>query len=89
MNKKQKITLLSTAVIIAIMLVFPPYEVLNYNKVIIKSGYAFILNLPPYICPDDIVYASIKCSTLLTQIIGVLIIGGLIYFAFKEQEFKQ
>jgi hypothetical protein len=49
MNKQQKVVLLCTAVVIGLMVLFPPYVVKSYSHVVIKSGYGFIFDLPPYI----------------------------------------
>jgi len=90
MNKKQKIILLSAAVAIAIMILYPPYVVKNIGHMIIKTGYGFIFDLPPYVAissvTNDVVVipAMVNVSTLFIQISGVLVVAGLLYFSQKK-----
>ena len=85
MNPEQKWILLCTAGLIAIMMIFPPYTVVNARHVVIKAGYGFIFDLPPYVSGTSILPASVNIATLLAQIVGVLVVGGLVYFAFKRK----
>lgn len=48
MNKNQQKTLIFTAVIIGLMIIFPPYETSNRHGFIFDTGYGFIFNLPDY-----------------------------------------
>jgi len=86
MNQKQKTILLASAAIVALMALFPPYIVKNYKNVVIKSGYGFLFNLPPYISTtsNTVIPATVNASTLLVQIFSVLVVASLIYFAFHK-----
>lgn len=82
MNKLQKRILLITAGIIAAMIIFPPYAVFNYKHIVIMSGYGLIFDLPSYLNLP----ASVNVATLLAQIVGVLVVGVLVYFAFRDEQ---
>lgn len=97
MNQKQKITLFCMAAIIGAMILYPPYIVKNYRQMIIKSGYAFLFDLPPHesvssdvtnmfhdLMPPTLIPATVNIATLFMQIIGVLIVGGLAFIALKK-----
>jgi hypothetical protein len=90
MNQKQRATLFYMAAIIGVMILFPPYVVKNFRQVVIKSGYGFLFNLPPYEYVSSatdaigVIPATVNAATLLMQIIGVLIVGGLICLAFRK-----
>lgn len=91
MNRKQKTVLLCTAAIIAIMVLFPPYVVKNYRGVVIRSGYGFLFDLPPYIqetsyVENPAIPATLNIPTLLIEVMGALIVGGLIHFAFRKED---
>lgn len=49
MNQKQKTVLLCTAVVVGLMVLFPPYVVMSDKQVVIKSGYGFLFDLPPLV----------------------------------------
>jgi hypothetical protein len=64
------------------MVVFPPYMVVNGYHVITMSGYGFLFN--PHLYTDKgIAPASVNTSTLLAQIVGILIVGTLLFFALR------
>ena len=75
MNEKQKKVLITIAVVVLAMLIYPPYiEQLGRTTI---SGYAFIFELP--------FRATISASTLLIQWLGVLIVGGITFLLVKDQ----
>ncbi len=78
MNERQKKILITVAVVILAMLLYPPYiEKLGGSYAgRVFSGYEFIFDLPSR--------AVINVPTLLVQWIGVLIAGAIIFFMFKE-----
>ena len=49
MNQKQKTVLLCTAVVVGLLVLFPPYVVMSGKQVVIKSGYGFLFDLPPLV----------------------------------------
>lgn len=76
MNKKQKIILIVVAVVIVAMLLFPPMQ-FQYEGNIRGVGYHFILDSGAY---------TVNTILLLTQWIGVLVIGAIAYFIAKENK---
>lgn len=75
MNKTQRKVLLIAAVVVALMVIFPPYVVKNYKQMTISAGYGFLFDLPAYIMQSGgQIPASVDIKTLLVQIIGVLIV---------------
>ncbi|HEC26681.1 MAG TPA: hypothetical protein ENI67_04645 [Gammaproteobacteria bacterium] len=86
MNQKQKAVLIITAVFVGIMMFFPPYVVLNYSQVVIKSGYGFLMDLPPYISENGtvVIPATMNVATLFIQIFAALVVGVLAYLALRK-----
>jgi hypothetical protein len=74
MNKKQKIILIVVAVVIVAMLLFPPVR-FQYEGTVRGAGYRFILDSGPL---------TVNTTLLLTQWVGVLIIGAIAFFVAKE-----
>jgi hypothetical protein len=66
------------------MVLFPPYTIRSYTQVIIRSGYGFLFALPQYVFDGGTIQASVNVWTLAAQIAGALIVGGLMYLAFRE-----
>jgi hypothetical protein len=85
MNQKQKSTLISTAAVVGIMILFPPYIIKNFKQAIIQTGYGFLFQLPVHAGSYKLP-ATVNVATLLIQIIAVLVIGVLIYFSFRETQ---
>ena len=85
MNERQRNVLLGAAAVIAVMVLFPPYTVVNFKQVVIKAGYGFLLDLPSYVTDTVVMPASVNVATLLAQIVGTLVVTGLIYFALKTK----
>ncbi len=76
MNAKQKKILKIVVGVIVLMLVLPPYEVVSTNIYMQDTGYALIFNLPDK--------ANIKVATLITQWLGIAIVGTGLIFAAKD-----
>lgn len=84
MNEQQRKLLLTTAAVVALMVLFPPYEILNFRQVIVGSGYGFLFDLPAY----GGMSASVAIKTLSAQIAGALIICGLVFVAKADLKVK-
>jgi len=85
MNNKQKNIIFITVGIMTLMLLFPPYVVLNYKQVIIDAGYGFITSLPPYLyASGGSAPATVNISTLLTQVSILIFSCVLLCFALKD-----
>ena len=78
-NKKQKIILYVVIVIILAMLLFPPFHFTRGNGGSLNCDYSFIALPYNSKCRVDI-------ATLLIQWAGVLIAGGLAFFAVKGKK---
>ncbi len=85
MNETQRKILLSTAAIVALMVMFPPYIVENYKGVAIMAGYGFLFDLPSKALESgSSIPAVVNAKTLLVQIFGTVVVGGLAFFAAKR-----
>jgi hypothetical protein len=87
MNNKQKLALMAVGALILGMLLFPPY--ILYSKSsgkVFNHGYDWIFALPyrssAYISSS--LLASVDIGLLLTQWVGVLLIGGIVFFLLKD-----
>ena len=78
MNKKQKTVLGLLALIILLMMLFPPFSIevrgITHNK-----GYSFILS-PPKLGG---LITSVNSEMLVVQWIGALILGGIVFLFFR------
>ena len=80
-NKLQKKIIAIAALIITLMLVFPPYRIYGFgasSQAVLETGYSLIFELP--------MRASIDGVTLIVQWLGVCLVGGLIYKVFDGDE---
>ncbi len=75
MNEMQRKVLIAVAIIVFGMLVYPPFKMPAGRY--IKTDYGWIFGF-------NINFASIDASTLIVQWIGVLIVGGIIFFLLKK-----
>ena len=80
MNHRQKVTLRVMAAVVALMTLFPPWQAIADHRVI-ATGYAFLFDLP---ARSSSLAANVAAMTLAAQIVGVLIVGGLIFLSFKD-----
>lgn len=81
-----KKTVLGMAFAAGLAFIFPPY-IIKYKGIIVDSGYGFIFALPTM--GRGRVHSTVNISTLLVEILAILVVGGLIYFALsKGQERK-
>jgi len=78
MNKKQKAVLIVVAVVILIMLLYPPYIHIDDGKIIGRHHYDWIFErwAGGYI---------VNIPLLLTQWLGLLIIGAIAFFILKDK----
>lgn len=87
MNKKQRVTLFGTTVILVLMLLFPPFYKSHTHSVSVvpeSMGYHFIFTPPS---PEDtfLVRSRIDFAVLFTQYLFITTIGGILYIAFKKK----
>ncbi len=72
------------AVLVFIMVLYPPY-VVEFNNVILDTGYGYIFDMPQYVTGRIEVPSKVNVPNLAVQVIGVLIVGGLVYFAQRRK----
>lgn len=77
MNEKQKIILITVAAIVLGMLLYPPFQRKGSEGRVFGAGYSWLFNPPGY--------ATVDVATLVTQWLGVLIVGGIAYFLLKSK----
>lgn len=76
MNDKQKIAIVSTASVMLIMLLFPPFQLVSDGKVL-NYGYGFLF-VPPY----DI--SSVNIPLLLVQWTMAVIVGAIAWYFLRN-----
>lgn len=92
MNARQRSNLIVAAILVAAMLLFPPFRYyfgVTHDGRETNIGYSFILT-PPVLDPsrdpqDYPVVANVNWPLLLTQWIGVVLISGLLCLASKDR----
>ena len=76
MNNYQKLVLIIVAIILIVMLLFPPFHFVFLGAEF-NLGYHYILNPPLY---DLELPGSIKVDLLFLQLLFVLVVGAVMYF---------
>ncbi len=85
MNATQRKILLVTAGVVAMMVIFPPYIVVSSQGTTKMAGYGFLFDLPSYLTQSMFwIPSSVDVKTLLVQIFGAAVVGGLAFFAAKR-----
>ena len=84
MNETQRKILIATAIAVALMVIFPPYIVENFRGILLMAGYGFLFDLPSHALQSGSSIPSVvNVKTLLVQIFGTVVVGGLAFFASK------
>ncbi|MDP2984080.1 MAG: DUF2569 family protein [Candidatus Latescibacter sp.] len=78
-NQNQKLIIVSMIVLIIVMLMYPPFHLVNNNGISINKGYGWIIDPPGG-------RATVNVSMLLIQWVGVLLVGGLALFLSKNSK---
>ena len=76
-NEKQKRLLIAIAAVVLGMLLFPPFHIRMTGGVVVWTGYSWIFG--PYRG------ATVNIALLITQWIGVLIVGAIVWFLLKDR----
>ncbi len=91
MNKKQQYVLYACAAVVVLMLLFPPFHIVVSRSFSVSdagggsysgsysSGYAFLFS-----GPGDDGQSVVDVSTLLVQWLGVILVGAILCFAFRD-----
>lgn len=74
MNQRQRVVLVVSAALIAMMLIYPPFQIMGRGM-----GYSWIFS-PPH----DV--ATINVGQLLVQWVAVGLIGGIVFLLSKESK---
>ncbi|MBU6392239.1 MAG: hypothetical protein KGQ83_08375, partial [Planctomycetes bacterium] len=87
MNKKQKYVLIIVSVVIFLMFLYPPFYATDTRETV-SMGYHIIYPPPALNLKGLVPYSvsMINISTLLTQWLGVLIIGGITWLLVRDRK---
>jgi hypothetical protein len=87
MNKKQKNVLLITAILLGIVLIFPPFHHIGSEGREFGMGYSFILSPPRF---SQSHYATIDSAALFVIALIIILIGSVVFYFFRgSEEIKQ
>ena len=79
MNAKQKKILIAVAAIVLGMLLYPPLQEIRHGGAVARLGYGWIFDWAEHRA------ATVDVGLLITQWVGVLIVGGIAYFIMKDR----
>lgn len=79
MNKRQKNVLFATAIMLGLMLLFPPFHLIQ-GTVEQHAGYSFILSPPK----AGLFRATLDATALIGQCLVVALMGIIVSFALKD-----
>lgn len=68
---QKNFVLICVGAVIAVMLLFPPFQIMGPQGIVLKTGYSFLFNLP--------FSASVDVGQLIVQWLGVALVGGIAY----------
>lgn len=80
--EKKKVVLVVSAVLCALMLLYPPFIAHGPNTIIRNLGYGFIFSPPSGYTGDG----EVNVSLLLAQWLAVAVCGSIAYLLFRETE---
>lgn len=83
MNKKQRCVLFVCAAVIVLMLLYPPFLSHGRNGMVANMGYAFLFHAPYGDFGD--LPSVVNVGMLLAQWVGVILVGGILWFAFRDK----
>ena len=78
MNDNQKLVCVVVAAVLVTMGIYPPFHQYGVQGAVLNRGYGWIFSPPTEIATVDI-------AMLLTQWIGVLIIGAIAFVLLKDR----
>ena len=92
MTTPQRLVLVIAGCAITLMVLYPPYVAKGIRGLPVKSGYAFLFNLPAYTYESqrgpDSIPSVVNIPQLGIQITGVLVACGLLYLASSKTKPK-
>jgi len=78
MNSNQQKALITIAVVIVSMILYPPWNQIINSGMVFNRGYSFITE-----APTDL--SSVNIGLLLTQILAASIVGVILYFVDEQK----
>ena len=82
MNENQKKVCQAIVIAIVAMTLYPPFHFQGLNGVVLNLGYGWLLDPPHY---SGTILGSVNIGMLLMQWLGVLIVGAIGFFLFKDR----
>lgn len=79
MNKAPRTVLLVTAAVVLLMLLFPPFH-FRFGKATFNAGYEYLFDPPT----RSSATATVDVAMLMAEWIGAVLIGGLLWWYFKD-----
>lgn len=83
MNEEQKKVLIAVVAAIGLMLLYPPFHARLPNGVTKNLGYSWIFEPPMGGAWGSA--GTVDVAMLFTQWVGVLIVGAIAFFLFKDR----
>jgi len=80
MNPKQRNLLIGMIAVVVVMGLFPPFHYVGREGIVVNGGYNFVLSPPG----TGVFRASVDTAMLVTQWIGVVIVGTISYLLLRE-----
>src|SRR5262249_25898554 len=84
MNRKQKAVLIAVAGTVVGMLIYPPFHATLPGGAVRSVGYGLIVNPPTLDRPYRDLTGTVDVGLLMTQWLGVVIVGGIAFVLFKD-----
>jgi len=74
-----------TAVVLIVMLLFPPFQSQYLHGITVNAGYSFILSPPMYKLGYNTYKSQVNLILLGLQFLIVVTVGGILYLALKSK----
>jgi hypothetical protein len=82
MNERQRWIIIAMITVVVAMLLFPPFHFRGTSGVVFNLGYSFLFS-PPHFGSGSSAVGTVDIGMLLTQWVGVGIVGGLAFFVAR------
>lgn len=85
MNSTQRLVMRVAGVVVALMIIFPPFRSEYQGGIVASSRYGFLLS-PPEPINAYAGASEVAAITLAVQVVAVLVSAAMFYFAAREKE---